>query len=174
MKYIKVLLSCMIILLAMLTSSEIYQNYLSVFIEDFYCVTYYPQEGITQEKMICDIFEKAREHQLDIFYAEDVIVNWHQETIDLYGDERTKKTLSSQYDILYGQRNSLLTGSCEVRYHDYQQLSKKELAKEPIIEFKPPRITTRKPSTLKAGPIPGKTLFTGAIRAPEKPARAAP
>ena len=131
MKYIKVLLSCMIILLAMLTSSEIYQNYLSVFIEDFYCVTYYPQEGITQEKMICDIFEKAREHQLDIFYAEDVIVNWHQETIDLYGDERTKKTLSSQYDILYGQRNSLLTGSCEVRYHDYQQLSKKELAKEP-------------------------------------------
>lgn len=131
MKYIKVLLSCMIILLAMLTSSEIYQNYLSVFIEDFYCVTYYPQEGITQEKMICDIFEKAREHQLDIFYAEDVIVNWHQETIDLYGDERTQKTLSSQYDILYGQRNSLLTGSCEVRYHNYQQLSKKELAKEP-------------------------------------------
>lgn len=128
MKRIKYVFCTIFILLAVLSTAELYQNYLSVFLEDFYAVTFYLPSEIDCEEMLGEIIETSEKNDIEIFYADEVLKENNIQNYEIFvSSNHAKKQLEEQYNILSGIFGSIFGNQTQITYTDFENINKDNL-----------------------------------------------
>ncbi|MCB6992489.1 hypothetical protein LI177_03190 [bacterium 210820-DFI.6.37] len=115
MKIPKYIISILLIAASMLFIGETYVWNLSEFESQYTSVTFYPQKGVSQVKMIEDIYGAAEDNQVLVFVVLHSVESNLSETIDVYGTEGTKTFLRQDIGLKGQQYHSLFLGEINVR-----------------------------------------------------------
>lgn len=127
MKRIKYIFCAIFIMLAVLSTSELYQNYLSVFLEDFYAVTFYVQPDTTCEEMIKDINQFSKKYDIEVFFAEAKLQENNLETYKIFASSNAKTQLKKQFYIFSGEFGSIFGNQTQINYVDFMSIKEENV-----------------------------------------------
>lgn len=118
MKKAKWVISIFIFLLCMILSSELYQNYLSSFSNQFFFFSI----GEGDRARLYDTLSEAVDRRdmaafVVDFHSQDAFTS----TLTVYANDKARAMLADDYFLSAGSRKSLFSGNTEVEYHDLSE-----------------------------------------------------
>ncbi len=120
MKKIKYIISIFCFLLVFILTSELYQNYLSNFMDDFYYFSVGEQNDSTE---VYDLVAKlSNENNIGVFLVDYKTETTYSAKLDVYMNQKAKEELETKYNISDGIYKSLFSGNSEIHCYDYEEL----------------------------------------------------
>lgn len=121
MKKVKLTVCFFLILLCLILTGELFQNYIANFTNQF---AYFeaPENDAGKRREICAAIEElARKNNVGVFAALKITESSHSYFTTVYTDEETAETLRSVYEIRAGQYGSIFSGSTEIKFADFSE-----------------------------------------------------
>lgn len=121
MKRVKIILSVLLILLGLIFTAELYQNYFRNFCGQFY---YFELEEKEDREAVAELLEKtANEENIGIFAVTNHTDTALETEVNIYANENARKLLESKYDIQQGEFNSFFSGKTIVKTHLFKKIN---------------------------------------------------
>ena len=121
MTKIKYIIFSILILIALIIPGELYQSYIGQN-SKFYETSFYLQDGDTAQKMLSDIQNTAKSHNVSIFVQDIQVKNMFTCEVNIYCDDIVKQILSSEYSIKSGKYKSIFSGNTTVNFYDFMDV----------------------------------------------------
>ncbi len=121
MKFLKYIISFIIIMCCFTLVGEFYQSYADNF-SNMYETNFYPQEGISKDEMLSDIKRAADKNNVMICIINYTKENIFKTYIDIYGYDSVFKYIKSEYEISQGEFPSVFSGKTLVSYYDFYNI----------------------------------------------------
>lgn len=118
MKKAKWIISIFIFLLCMVLSSELYQNHLSSFSNQFFFFSI--GEG-DRARLYDTLSEAVDKRDMAAFAVDYHSENAFQSVLTIYANDTARAMLADDYYLSAGNRNSLFSGNTEVEYRDLSE-----------------------------------------------------
>lgn len=116
MKKAKWAIGVFIFLLCMILTGELYQNYLTLFQDQFYFFRI--GIGDDRSKLYDRLSEAVDRRDMAVFAVELHTRDAFTSSLDVYANDKARKMLEEDYGISAGRKESLFSGSTEVAFHD--------------------------------------------------------
>lgn len=117
MKKAKWIIGIFVILLCLILGSELYQNYVGMFTNQFF---YFDISTSQNRNQVYHILTEAAEKQkIGVFAVEQNTESVYHHTTVIYATKKAKLTLTSNYDISKGTKNSLFSGTTKIIFKDF-------------------------------------------------------
>lgn len=142
MKKAKWIISVFIMLLCFILSSELFQNYMGAFSNQFF---YFDVSVVDNRMNLHNLFlEYAEDSDIGIFSIDKVTYNARSTGITIYATDAAQDVLQNEYYILNGKKQSLFSGVTDVVYKDFSGIVSDESitryyftgTKEQVIEIR--------------------------------------
>jgi len=115
----KWIISIFIILLCFILGSELYQNYLETFSNQFF---YFDISVVDDRSNLHELLtKKATEYKMGIFSVVRTTYNARQAAITIYSTDTAKTVLEEQY-VFEGGKQSLFSGTTDIRIQDFSEI----------------------------------------------------
>ncbi|MCI9596155.1 MAG: hypothetical protein HFE75_02450 [Firmicutes bacterium] len=122
MRVSRYIISVLLVLIVLAFIGETHVWYLSEFEVRYPSVTFYPQKGVPQERMLSDISQAAERESVTVFVVEHEIESYISQQIDIYGTQETEAFLKRDAKIQEGVSHSLFLGDSTVSFHDLKEI----------------------------------------------------
>lgn len=122
MRISRYIVSILLVLIVLAFIGETHVWYLSEFEVRYPLVTFYPQKGVPQEKMLSDISHAAKQEGIITFVVEYEVESYISQRIDIYGTEGTKEFLNQEAEITEGVSHSVFLGDTTVKFHSLEEI----------------------------------------------------
>ena len=121
MKKIKWLIGAFMIIICFVMNSEMYQNYILDFTNDFYYLDIESYED--RDKLVKVLTEASNRFKAFVFSVERNDISPQRCEADIYADEEAYKFISENYNIKIGKYNSFFSGQTDVAVHSFSEVS---------------------------------------------------
>lgn len=115
-------ISVLLVLIVLAFIGETHVWYLSEFEVRYPSVTFYPQKGVSQERMLSDISQAAERENVTVFVVEHEIESYISQQINIYGTQGTEEFLKRDAEIKEGVSHSIFLGDSIVSFHDLKEI----------------------------------------------------
>lgn len=134
MKYLKRIIVILIMALTVILPGELYQGYLDQF-NDFAYVSFYCPEDVLFSQMLDDITETAQKHDVLVFKIKSQTKSLFLKDIKIYSDNKSKAYLNNEYNIYDGSFSSLFSGSTNIEFLDFSNISSELVSNDPEFQL---------------------------------------
>lgn len=80
------------------------------------------KDGDTAQKMLSDIQNTAKSHNVSIFVQDIQVKNMFTCEVNIYCDDIVKQILRSEYSIKSGKYKSIFSGNTTVNFYDFMDV----------------------------------------------------
>ena len=116
MKKAKWIISIFIFLLCFILGSELYQNYLGAFSNQFF---YFDVSVVDDRSNLHDLLiRSAAEHEMGVFSVDRTTYNARQAAITIYSTDAARTVLDEQC-VFEGEKRSLFSGATDIHFQDF-------------------------------------------------------
>lgn len=120
MKKAKWLISFFIILICFILGSELYQNYTSIFSNQFF---YFDISVVDDRTILYNLLTKyADDSDIGVFSVNRTTYSAHDFELTVYATDKAQKALEDNFYISTGQRESFFSGKTEIVIKDFQEI----------------------------------------------------
>jgi hypothetical protein len=120
MKRVKWIISIFIVLICLVTGSELFQNYISTFSNQFYYFNLSTSDK--REQVYNLLIQSSEEYNMGVFAVERRSESPYRYKIVIYADEKARSILSSDCDVSEGLKSSFFSGSTEITFRDFSEM----------------------------------------------------
>ncbi|GAA0182030.1 hypothetical protein SH2C18_44760 [Clostridium sediminicola] len=120
MKWIKYIISFLIMFIGLLIIGESHIFYLDNFYTQYDNTTLYLQSRITSEEMITDILDSAARNEVEVFTYIRLQPNISLAEYEIYGTSGVEKYINENSNIFEGKYTSLFVGNINIEFNDIE------------------------------------------------------
>lgn len=122
MKWIKYIISFLIMFIGLLIIGESHIFYLDNFYTQYDNTTLYLQSRITSEEMIADILDSAARNEVEVFTYIRLQPNISLAEYEIYGTSGVEKCINEKSNIFEGKYTSLFVGNINFKFNDIRNI----------------------------------------------------
>lgn len=128
MKKIKIVISLILIFIGLILVGELGIIYLENFANDLPNTTIFYQPGMDHNRMKDEVLEAAEKYNVDFFVIKQDIISINKKNLIIYkSNSHIENYLSEHKDIAEKEYHSLFSGTVNILFDDYQNISDSDL-----------------------------------------------
>lgn len=117
MKKLKIIVSILLLVLVVVLSGELYQQYLENFTNQFYYFSA-DDEG-NRNDLLTQIISSCQENSIDVFAYKSSVLSPRKNTITIYTTKTMEQCFNEEYNISEGRHSSLFSGDTNIIFEDF-------------------------------------------------------
>lgn len=117
MKKLKIIVSILLLVLVVILSGELYQQYLGNFTNQFYYFSV-NNEG-NRNNLLSQILSSCRDNGIDVFAYKSSVLSQKNNNITIYATSPMVQLFKDEYNISEGQHSSLFSGDTNIIIKDF-------------------------------------------------------
>lgn len=118
MKRLKIVVSLLLLILVVILSGELYQQYLGNFTNQFYYFTVGGDDGC-REELLSQIVSSCQKNGVDVFSYRPSVLSRVNQTITIYATSTMERRFRDEYNISAGRHISLFSGETNILLEDF-------------------------------------------------------